>query len=222
VPFVSKAVGLPVAKIAAMVMAGKSLAELGVTADPVPAYVSVKESVFPFVKFPGVDIVLGPEMKSTGEVMGTDRRFSIAFAKSQLAAGTVLPRCGKIFISVADRHKRAMTPLALSLAEMGYEILATPGTAQELEAAGVRVERLKKIQDGSPNLIDYLQREEVDLVMNTPVGKGARTDEGRIRAAAVSHGVPCITTIEAATAAVRAMQALQQEEPSVQALQDRF
>jgi carbamoyl-phosphate synthase large subunit len=222
VPFVSKAVGLPVAKVAAKAMVGVSLAEQGVTSDPVPAYVSVKESVFPFVKFPGVDIVLGPEMKSTGEVMGTDKRFSIAFAKGQLAAGTVLPLTGKIFISVADRHKAAMTQLASRLAKLGYGILATPGTAEALEAAGVTVERIKKIQDGNPNLLDYLERDEVDLVMNTPVGKGARTDEGRIRAAAVTHGVPCITTLEAATAAVKAMEALQQEELTVQALQDRL
>jgi carbamoyl-phosphate synthase large subunit len=222
VPFVSKAVGLPVAKIAAKAMVGVSLAEQGVLADPVPAYVSVKESVFPFVKFPGVDIVLGPEMKSTGEVMGTNRRFSIAFAKSQLAAGTVLPLAGKIFISVAERHKAAMTQLARRLAGIGFEILATPGTADALEAAGVTVQRLKKIQDGGPNLLDYFDRDEVDLVMNTPVGKGARTDEGRIRAAAVTHGVPCITTMEAAHAAVRAMEALQQEELTVQALQDRL
>jgi carbamoyl-phosphate synthase large subunit len=222
VPFVSKAVGLPVAKVAAKAMVGVSLAEQGVTEDPVPAYVSVKESVFPFVKFPGVDIVLGPEMKSTGEVMGTDKRFSIAFAKSQLAAGTVLPLAGKIFISVADRHKAAMTQLAVRLSKIGYGILATPGTAESLEAAGIAVERIKKIQDGSPNLLDYFERDEVDLVMNTPVGKGARTDEGRIRSAAVSHGVPCMTTLEAATAAVKAMEALQQEELAVQALQDRL
>jgi carbamoyl-phosphate synthase large subunit len=161
-------------------------------------------------------------MKSTGEVMGTDKRFSIAFAKSQLAAGTVLPHSGKIFISVADRHKAAMTQLAVRLSKIGYGIVATPGTAESLEAAGVVVERIKKIQDGSPNLLDYFERDEVDLVMNTPVGKGARTDEGRIRSAAVSHGVPCITTLEAATAAVKAMEALQQEGLAVQALQDRL
>ncbi|MBN1853980.1 MAG: carbamoyl-phosphate synthase large subunit [Pirellulales bacterium] len=223
VPFVSKAVGIQVAKIAAKVMAGRSLAELGITSDPVPAQVSVKESVFPFVKFPGVDIVLGPEMKSTGEVMGISERFSIAFAKSQLAAGTVLPRSGKIFISVIDRHKPRIVELARDLAAMDYELLATPGTAAAIESAGIAVTRLKKIQECShPNLLDYLKDGDVDLIMNTPAGKGARTDEGKIRAAAVARGVPCLTTLQAATAAVRAMQALREEPMEVQALQDRF
>ncbi len=222
VPFVSKAVGMPVAKIAAKVMAGMTLRELGVTSDPIPRHVSVKESVFPFVKFTGVDIVLGPEMKSTGEVMGISERFSIAFAKSQLAAGTVLPQSGKIFVSVTNRHKDQVVGLARELVEMGFELVATPGTAAALEAAGVQVQRLKKIQEGHPNLLDYLKDNEIALVMNTPVGKGARTDEGQIRAAAVAHGVPCLTTLEAATAAVNAMKALRNEELTVLSVQERF
>ncbi|MHB1033929.1 MAG: carbamoyl-phosphate synthase large subunit [Pirellulales bacterium] len=222
VPFVSKATGMPVAKIAAKVMAGVSLAEQGYSTDPIPRYVSVKESVFPFAKFAGVDIVLGPEMKSTGEVMGVSERFSIAFAKSQLAAGTVLPERGKIFISVADRSKEPMVGLARRLAKMGYELISTNGTARRLAEAGIPVERVKKLQEGHPNVIDYLIDGDLRLVMNTPSGKGARTDEGRIRAAAVAHGVPCITTMPAAEAAVRAMEALREEEMTVQALQDRF
>jgi carbamoyl-phosphate synthase large subunit len=222
VPFVSKATGMPVAKIAAKVMVGVSLAEQGYDAEPIPSHVSVKESVFPFRKFAGVDIVLGPEMRSTGEVMGTSERFSIAFAKSQLAAGTVLPAAGTIFISVAQRAKEHMAGLAARLANMGYKLMATEGTARSLEAAGVTVQRVKKLQEGHPNLLDHLIDGRIQLIMNTPSGKGARTDEGRIRSAAVAAGVPCITTIQAADAAVRAMEALRVEEMTVQSLQDRI
>jgi carbamoyl-phosphate synthase large subunit len=222
VPFVAKANGLPVAKIAAKVMAGVSLAEQGITKNPVPDHVSVKEAVFPFIKFTGVDIVLGPEMRSTGEVMGISERFSMAFAKSQLAAGTVLPQEGQIFVSVADRHKPSVIELARRLADLGFTLLSTSGTAGALEAAGIACRRLKKIQEGSPNLLDLMANDEVALVMNTPSGKGARTDEGRIRAAAVQHGVPCLTTIEAATAAVKAIEALREEEMDVRSLQEWF
>jgi carbamoyl-phosphate synthase large subunit len=222
VPFVAKATGLPVAKVAAKVMAGVSLVEQGVTEDPVPSHVSVKEAVFPFIKFWGVDIVLGPEMRSTGEVMGISERFSMAFAKSQLAAGTVLPQSGNIFVSVADRHKAVAVELARKLVDLGFTLLSTSGTAAALEAAGVPCTRLKKLKEGQPNLLDYFADRNVALVMNTPSGKGARTDEGKIRAAAVQAGVPCVTTLEAATAAVRAIEALREEEMQVQALQDRF
>jgi carbamoyl-phosphate synthase large subunit len=222
VPFVAKATGVPIAKIAAKVMVGKTLPELGLISDPVPAYVSVKESVFPFRKFAGVDIVLGPEMKSTGEVMGVSERFSIAFAKGQLAAGVLLPTSGQIFISVTLRHKDTVVDLGRRLVAMGFGLLATDGTARRLEAADISVERVKKIAEGRPNLLDFLNDGKVALVLNTPSGKGARTDEGRIRAAAVQHNVSCITTIQAAEAAVKAMEALREEEMTVQALQDRF
>jgi carbamoyl-phosphate synthase large subunit len=222
VPFVAKATGLPVAKIAAKVMAGLTLPELGIFQEPIPAHVSVKESVFPFRKFAGVDIVLGPEMRSTGEVMGISERFSIAFAKGQLAAGTVLPTEGKIFVSVSKRHKEAAVDLARRLVALGHEIVATEGTAARLEEAGLRVTRVKKLSEGRPNLLDYMNDGQIRLVLNTPSGKGARTDEGRIRAAAVQLGVPCITTFQAAEAAVKAMEALREEEMSVEALQDRF
>jgi carbamoyl-phosphate synthase large subunit len=222
VPFVAKATGLPVAKIAAKVMAGVSLAAQGITADPVPAHVSVKEAVFPFIKFTGVDIVLGPEMRSTGEVMGVSERFSMAFAKSQLAAGTVLPREGNIFVSVADRHKGLIVGPAKRLVELDFSLLATGGTADALDAAGVPVRRVKKLKEGTPNLLDYFARREVALVINTPSGKRARTDGGRIRAAAVGAGVPCLTTIEAVNAAVKAIEALREEEIEVQSLQERF
>ena len=223
VPFVAKATGMPVAKVAVKVMAGLSLAEQGITADPVTAHVSVKESVFPFVKFAGVDIVLGPEMRSTGEVMGVSDRFSIAFAKSQIAAGILLPEKGRIFLSVASAPaKEAMVRLAGRLVTLGFELLATSGTARTLAEAGIAVEVVKKLQEGHPNLIDHLIDGRVQLIFNTPRGKGARTDEGRIRAASVLYGVPCITTLPAAEACVLAMEGMRTEPLSVQPIQDRF
>lgn len=223
VPFVSKATGVPIAKIAVKVMAGETLPEQGVTTDPVPSHVSVKESVFPFVKFAGVDIALGPEMRSTGEVMGVSDNFSLAFAKGQLAAGTVLPETGRIFLSVASQAaKKSMVDLARRLVKLGFELIATSGTAEALSQAGIEVEAVKKLQEGHPNLIDHLIDGRVQLIFNTPRGKGARTDEGRIRAASVLYGVPCITTLAAAEACVRAMEALSSEPMKVQAMQDRF
>jgi carbamoyl-phosphate synthase large subunit len=222
VPFVSKATGMPVAKVAVKAMVGVTLAEQGYDREPIPARVSVKESVFPFVKFAGVDIVLGPEMKSTGEVMGISERFSIAFFKSQLAAGVVLPMSGKIFISLAERQKDHAPELARRLASLGYELVCTSGTARRLEEAGITVERVKKVQEGHPNVLDYLIDGRIQLIINTPSGKGARTDEGRIRSAAVTAGVPCITTIPAAHAAVKALEALREEELTVEALQERL
>lgn len=222
VPFVAKACGVPVAKIATKVMAGVSLQEQGVGDIPTPRQVSVKESVFPFRKFAGVDIVLGPEMKSTGEVMGTSDRFSIAFAKSQLAAGVLLPTSGTIFLSVSSRHKIRIVPVAQKLHALGFKLLATTGTATALEAADIPVTRIKKLAEGQPNLIDYLKNGEVDLIINTPMGKGGRTDEGKIRASAVQLGVSCITTIQAAEAAVLAMESEPELQLEVLALQDRF
>ncbi len=208
--------------MAAKVMAGVSLAEQGLDSDPIPSHVSVKESVFPFIKFAGVDIVLGPEMRSTGEVMGISDRFSIAFAKSQLAAGVVLPSEGTIFLSLTARTKRYVIPLGKKLAALGYQIVATAGTATTLEEGRYRCPPRQKAAGGASNLLDYLIDGQIQLIINTPSGKGARTDEGRIRASAVAHGVPCITTIPAAEAALRAMEALREEELSVQAIQDRF
>ena len=223
VPFVAKATGLPVAKVAVKVMAGTSLAEQGITADPVPAHVSVKESVFPFVKFAGVDIALGPEMRSTGEVMGVSDTFAMAFAKSQIAAGILLPEKGRIFLSVASvQAKESMKGLARRLIALGFELIATSGTARELAAAGIPVEVVKKLQEGHPNLIDHLIDGRVQLIFNTPRGKGARTDEGRIRAASVLYGVPCITTLPAAEACVRAMEGMRKAPLAVQPIQDRF
>jgi carbamoyl-phosphate synthase large subunit len=220
VPFVSKATGLNLAQAAARVMVGKSLAEQGITAEPVPRYVSVKEAVFPFAKFPGVDIVLGPEMRSTGEVMGIAMDFPAAFAKSQLAALSRLPTCGTVFISIAARDKKAIVPIAGALATMSFRLLCTGGTAQTMTEHGINVDVVRKIHEGRPNVLDYLANGTIDLIVNTPSGKGARTDEGRIRASAVSHGIPCITTLAGARAAVAAMEFLRAGKLEIYALQD--
>jgi carbamoyl-phosphate synthase large subunit len=210
------------ARLAARVMAGATLDELGVADEVVPTHFSIKESVFPFSKFPGVDIILGPEMKSTGEVMGIDKSLPMAFAKAQLAASAPLPKSGSVFISVARADKQAVVPLARKLSDMGYKLLATTGTATELKASGVPVEVLPKIQEGRPNILDKMTNGEVQFVINTPSGRGSQTDEGRIRAAAVSHRITCITTLSAAFAAVEACRAVREEELTVTALQDWF
>ena len=222
VPFVAKATGVAVANIATKVMVGMKLKDLGITSEPIPRSVSVKESVFPFRKFAGVDIVLGPEMRSTGEVMGISDEFPIAFNKSQIAAGVVLPSSGNVFLSIAARHRDGISDMARQLHEMGYKLLATSGTAQVLEKANIPVSKVKKLAEGNPNLIDYLKNDEVSLIINTPSGKGARTDEGRIRAAAVQAGVPCITTIAAARMAVEAMLVMRTKPMTVMSLQERF
>jgi len=221
-PFVSKATGVPLARYASLIMVGKSLDALGLHHEVIPKYYSVKESVFPFNKFQGVDIILGPEMRSTGEVMGIDDSFPLAFAKSQLAASAALPASGKVFISVADRDKNEVIPISRGLVELGYELVSTRGTSRVLRAAGVTVIEVPKVQEGRPNLIDLMKNDEIALVINTPSGQGARTDEGRIRAAAVSHGVTCITTLAAAQAAVEACRASRGRPWTVCALQDRY
>jgi carbamoyl-phosphate synthase large subunit len=224
VPFVSKATGVPLAKLASLVMVGKTLAELGVTKEVTPKHYSVKESVFPFNKFPGVDIILGPEMRSTGEVMGIDATFPLAFAKSQMAASSNLPRPGDglVFLSVAHRDKADLVPIAQDLARLGYRLLATRGTALALRAQGVVVEEVKKLQEGRPNVLDRIKNKEISLIINTPSGRGSRGDERRIRAGAVMHGVTCITTLAAAGAAVEACRAMRDQGWTVRALQDWF
>ncbi|QEH31708.1 Carbamoyl-phosphate synthase large chain [Aquisphaera giovannonii] len=220
VPFVSKATGLNLAQAASRVQMGRSLEDQGITSEPVPAYVSVKEAVFPFAKFPGVDIVLGPEMRSTGEVMGIDTDFASAFAKSQLAAMSKLPASGTVFVSVARRDRQAVVPIARKLAALGFRLMGTSGTAEALSEHEIQIEPIRKIREGRPNLLDHLANGSIDLIVNTPSGKGARTDEGRIRASAVSHGVPCITTLAGARAAVAAMERLRHGTLKVYALQD--
>jgi carbamoyl-phosphate synthase large subunit len=201
-------------------MVGQPLAEQGITSEPVPTFVSVKEAVFPFAKFPGVDIVLGPEMRSTGEVMGIDTDFAAAFAKSQTAAYSGLPMKGAVFMSVAPRDRGAIVPIAARLVAMGYSLMTTSGTGAALLAQDIAVSPVRKIHEGRPNLLDHLANGLIALIVNTPSGKGARTDEGRIRASAVSHGVPCITTIAGARAAVSALERLRKARLDVYALQD--
>ena len=220
VPFVSKATGLNLAQAAARVMAGRTLADQGITQEVEPRYVSVKESVFPFAKFPGVDIVLGPEMRSTGEVMGIAKDFAAAFAKAQFGAGTKLPDHGTVFVSVAARDRKAVVPVASKLAELGYSLMCTSGTGAALAEHGIAFTPVRKIHEGRPNLLDHLANGAIAMVVNTPSGKGARTDEGRIRASAVSHGVPCITTINGAKAATAALERLREGTLEVYALQD--
>jgi len=220
VPFVSKATGLNLAQVAARVMVGQTLDEQGINTEPFPTYVSVKEAVFPFTKFPGVDIVLGPEMRSTGEVMGIAMDFPAAFAKSQIASLSRLPTEGTVFLSIAARDRKAVVPIVRNLEAMGFHLFCTSGTAQTMREYGTNVEVVRKIHEGRPNVLDHLANGKIDLIINTPSGKGARTDEGRIRASAVSYGVPCITTLAGARAAVAAMERLRSGKLEVYALQD--
>jgi carbamoyl-phosphate synthase large subunit len=222
VPFVSKAQGQPFAKIAAKVMAGKSLAELGITEPTPPKHVSVKEVVFPFNKFPGVDIILGPEMRSTGEVMGIDADFPHAFAKSQIAAGTVLPLSGNVYVSVRNEDKEAIVPIAKAFAEMGFQILATGGTHEALGRHGIAATRIPKLAEGRPNIADYIKNGRVQFIINTPTKKGPATDEGKIRAMSVSNKVPIVTTVTGASAAARAIKAIQSGGWGVKPLQAYF
>jgi carbamoyl-phosphate synthase large subunit len=220
VPFVSKATGVPWARLAAKVMAGQSLAELGVKEIPDPKHTSVKEVVFPFSKFPGVDVILGPEMRSTGEVMGIDQDFPIAFAKSQIAAGTVLPTSGTVFISVRNQDKQGIVAPARMLADAGFRILATSGSYDVLAREGISATRITKLAEGRPNVLDYIKNGKVQLIINTPTKKGPTTDEGKIRAMSVLHKIPIVTTLTAATAAATAIQALQKKGWDVRPLQE--
>ena len=220
VPFVSKAIGRPLAKLAAKVMAGKTLKELGFTAEEWPKYWVVKESVFPFNKFLGQDILLSPEMRSTGEVMGLDSDLGVAYAKAQMAANSPLPLGGKVFISIADAHKKDLVEVAKSYLDLGFELVATDGTAARLEAAGLKVERTLKVLQGRPNIVDLLKNKEIQLVINTPSGAAPREDEVRIRTTAVITGTPIMTTISGAKAAALGIAALQKQGYAVKTIQE--
>jgi len=222
VPFVSKAIGVPLAKIAARCMVGRSLREQGVTREIVPAHVSVKEAVFPFIKFPGVDTVLGPEMKSTGEVMGIDASFGAAFAKAQIAGGTVLPTTGSVFISVPSEHYDAVLPIARRLARAGFTVLATRGTGTHLRAAGLDVTILNKVQEGPPHIVDAMRRGDVALVVNTPAGAESYRDSFPIRRTALEGRVPYFTTIAAAVAAVEGIETMARGPVMVRPLQEHY
>jgi carbamoyl-phosphate synthase large subunit len=220
VPFVSKAIGVPLAKLAAKVMAGKTLKELGFTEEIWPKYWAVKESVFPFNRFQGQDILLSPEMRSTGEVMGLDADLGIAYAKSQMAAGAPLPVSGRVFISVSDAHKDEVAEVGRQFAALGFELIATNGTAAVLEKAGLKVSRIFKLAEGRPNALDLLKNRELQLVINTPAGQTPRADEVKIRTTAVYTSTPIMTTISGAKAAALGIAALRKAGYNVKTLQE--
>jgi len=220
VPFVSKATGIPLAQVAVRVMSGKTLAELGVTEEIIPAYTSVKEAVLPFNKFPGTDILLGPEMRSTGEVMGIDTNFGLAYAKAELAASQLLPQSGTVFISVNDRDKAAVIPIAKGFTDLGFTLIATGGTHQRLVQEGIAVDLVLKIHEGRPHVGDALKNQEIQLVINSPIGEAAQEDDRIIRRSALEYKIPIVTTIAGANATLAAIEALKGSEITVKALQD--
>jgi carbamoyl-phosphate synthase large subunit len=224
VPYVSKATGRPLAKIAARCMVGQSLASQGITREIVPPYFAVKEAVFPFIKFPGVDTILGPEMKSTGEVMGVGESFAEAFVKSQLAAGVRLPRSGKVFVSVRNPDKPRAVEVARILADLGFTLVATRGTAAALAAAGVPVAAVNKVAEGRPHIVDMLLNDEIALVINTVEEKrSAIQDSYAIRRAALNDQIPTYTTMAGARAAALGIQEMRELVPySMQSLQRRL
>jgi carbamoyl-phosphate synthase large subunit len=220
VPFVSKAIGKPLAKLAAKVMAGKTLKELNFTEEIWTKYWAVKESVFPFNKFHGQDILLSPEMRSTGEVMGLDADLGVAYAKSQMAANSPLPLKGKIFISVSDAHKNEVAGVAKLFSDLGFELVATSGTAAILEKAGLKVQRILKLLEGRPNVIDLLKNKEIQFVINTPSGAAPREDEIKIRTTAIYTGTPIATTLSGAKAAALGIAALKKSGYAVKTVQE--
>src|SRR5205085_2033117 len=208
VPFVSKAVGLPLARIAARVMAGERLADIAPSEAPEATLVSVKKPVLPFNRFPGEDTLLGPEMKSTGEVMGRDLDFGRALAKAHLGSGEPLPAGGRVFLSLRDDDKRAITFMAKNLVDLGYELVATRGTSRFLRRNGIECREVFKVREGRPHAVDLIEAGEIQLVINTPLGRASEYDEKAIRESAVAQGVPVITTVAGALAAVSGMEAL--------------
>jgi carbamoyl-phosphate synthase large subunit len=201
-------------------MVGKKLKDVGLTQEVLPKHISVKEAVFPFNKFPGVDTLLGPEMKSTGEVMGIDSSFGIAFAKAQLGGGMRLPQCGRVFVSVRDEDKASATPIAEKLHRIGFEIVATRGTAAYFEARGIPTEVVNKIQEGSPHIGDQTKKGEIAMVINTPADAHSQADSYAIRRCALDYQVPYFTTMAGAEAAAEGIEYLTQREFDVKALQD--
>jgi len=220
VPFVSKATGQPLAKIAARVMVGQSLQSQGYVETATPKYISVKEAVLPFNKFPGADGILGPEMKSTGEVMGVGPTFGEAFLKAQMGAGSVLPSSGKVFISVNDRDKAGIVVVARRLHACGFTLVATDGTRTHLESNGVPAEKILKIHEGRPHVEDAIRSREVVLVVNSPLDEQSQHDDLHVRRAAIMNGVPYTTTLSGAEAATAGIEASLSTPLSVKALQD--
>jgi carbamoyl-phosphate synthase large subunit len=220
VPFVSKAIGVPLAKLAAKVMAGQTLTELNFTKEIVPKHFSVKEAVFPFLRYEGMDISLGPEMKSTGEVMGIDVDLGLAYAKSQMAAPPALPTGGNVFVSVKDSDKQAIISVAREFVKLGFGIVSTSGTADALAAAAIPVTKVFKILEGRPNILDRVQNGDISFIINTPSGKIPRQDEVRIRNAALRRKIPIMTTVRAALASSNGIRSLQKNKVSVRSLQE--
>ena len=220
IPFVSKAIGVPLAKLAAKVMAGKSLRELGFTSEIVPKHFSVKEAVFPFLRYQGLDISLGPEMKSTGEVMGMDVDLGLAYAKSQMAAPPPLPKTGKVFISVKDTDKEAVIPVAREFVKLGFEIISTSGTAEALTRAKIKITKVFKIHEGRPNVLDRIKNGDINFIINTPSGKIPREHEVVIRNAALAAKIPIMTTVRAALASANGIRSLQKRKVQVRSLQE--
>ncbi len=220
VPFVAKATGVPLAKIATKIMSGKTLEDVGLTSEPVPPLQSIKEAVLPFRRFPGADSVLGPEMRSTGEVMGSAKSFGMAYAKSEMAAGEALPVKGTVFLSTHDRDKPALINVAKRLLDLGFNLIATSGTAQSLLHAGIEVKSVLKVHEGRPNIEDLIRSGEIQLVINTPIGRQAAHDDKYLRRAALDYAVPIVTTLAGARAAVEGIAALQDHKITVSALQD--
>jgi carbamoyl-phosphate synthase large subunit len=220
IPYVSKAIGVPLASVAARVMMGETLEDIGFTEEIVPHYVSVKEAVFPFTKFREFDPILGPEMRSTGEVMGISTTFGSAFAKAQLAADNALPLSGAVFITVNDSDKANVTPIARQFHEMGFQIYATPGTARYLRGLGIEATEVFKVHEGRPHGIDLIVNGQVQLLINTPLGKHALRDDYTLRQAAIANRVSYTTTLSAADAALHAILALRSRKPTIRSLQE--
>ena len=220
VPFISKAIGVPLAKLATKVMLGYKLKDLGFTDEKIPNYFCVKESVFPFNRFPGVDIVLGPEMRSTGEVMGIDKDYGKAYAKAQIAAGQKLPMSGSVFISVKDNDKRSVSFISKRLFDLGFKIYATAGTAKVLKNSGIKVNIVHKIHEQRPHVVDLIKSNEIDLVINTTSGRTSQKDQNSIRNIAVMQGIPLITTISGAQAAVNGIESMIKGDYDVKSIQE--
>jgi carbamoyl-phosphate synthase large subunit len=221
-PFVSKATGRPLAKIAARIMAGKTLAELGVHKEIIPEHVSVKESVFPFVKFPGVDTLLGPEMKSTGEVMGIDKEFGKAFAKAQLGANVTMPLSGKVFVSIKDADKHSILEPVRKMFDAGFEIVATSGTANFLDNNGIKTTAINKVAEGRPHCVDAIKSNQIALVFNTTFGTQSIIDSFSIRRSALMYNVAYFTTVAGISAAVDGILAMKRESLDVTPLQEYY
>jgi carbamoyl-phosphate synthase large subunit len=220
VPFVAKATGLPLAGLASRIMAGETLESLGLTQEPTLKHVAVKEAVLPFEKFAGTDVILGPEMRSTGEVMGIDMDFGKAFAKAELGANQRLPLSGTVFVSMSDRDKPSVVPVVRDFMELGFHVVATEGTRKVLKEHGLDVELVLKLHEGRPHVLDTIKNQKIQLIINTPSGEEARVDGRLIRRTALAYKIPIITTISGAKATAAAIRSLQSQPMDVKALQD--